>query len=241
MGNSISVKMVLIHPGEFMMGSSNGDEDERPVHRVTLTQPFYMGATEVTAAQWESVIGSKAPNSKGADHPVHSVNWYQCVEFCRKLTEKEEAEGLLPVGAVYRLPTEAEWEYACRAGSETDYCFGDDPNELDDYTWYGGNSGGHMHPVAEKKPNAWGLYDMHGNAYESCQDWYGPYDAPDAVDPTGPADGKFRVVRVGSYCGPTQHPESSRGCRSATRSKTTPDYTSATLGFRLVRTVPEPE
>ena len=237
MTNSIGVEMVLIEPGKFMMGSETGRDDERPVHRVTLTRPFYMGATEVTLGQWKAVMGNVPPHCEHADHPVHNVSWQECMEFCRKLTEKEKGEGLLPAGAAYRLPTEAEWEYACRAGSETAYCFGDDPDELDDYAWYGANSGGRTHPAAQKKPNAWGLYDMHGNAYELCLDWYGPYERDEAVDPTGPARGTHRVVRLGSHCPGC----GADACRSAARSKTEPDYTSGTLGFRLVRTVAERE
>ena len=230
MTNSIGLKMVLIQPGEFMMGSTEGGEDTVPVHRVKLTDPFYMGATEVTEAQWQAVMGPLPKRSRGADHPVASVSWHQCVAFCRELTEREREEGLLPEGTIYSLPTEAEWEYACRAGSTTEYCFGDDPAQLDEYAWYGGNSGG-VHPVATKKPNAWGLYDMHGNVREWCMDRYGKYGAEDAVDPTGPATGHERVGRGSCAC----RGDTAPGSRSAFRYGKTPHYYSGVGGFRIVR------
>ena len=228
--NSIGVKMVLIQPGEFMMGSGKGDNTV-PVHRVKLTNPFYMGITEITRAQWQSVMGTDPDGPKGTAHPVIQVSWHQCVAFCRRLTEREREEGLLPEGTIYSLPSEAEWEYACRAGSTTDYCFGDDPAQLDEYAWYGGNSGGHTHPVAKKKPNAWGLYDMHGNVREWCMDRYGAYGAEDAVDPTGPTAGHARVIRGSCVCGG----ESATGSRSAVRGRNTPYYWSGVMGLRIVR------
>jgi formylglycine-generating enzyme required for sulfatase activity len=232
--SGIGLRMVPIPAGKFMMGSEGGSADERPVHFVTLTEPFHMGATEVTKGQWEAVMGSGSNNTDDADLPVTNVSWKQCMEFCVKLTEAAQAKGQMPDGIVYRLPTEAEWEYACRANSTTSFCFGDDPAELGDYAWFAQNSGGRKHPVASKKPNAWGLHDMHGNVYELCLDWYGPYSASDATDPTGPTRGTHRAVRHGSYC-PGCGPDV---CRSSSRSKTEPDYSSPTMGFRVVRAVP---
>jgi formylglycine-generating enzyme required for sulfatase activity len=152
------------------------------------------------------------------------VSWDDAVEFCRKLSE---LPGEKSTGYVYRLPTEAEWEYACRAGTTTEYSFGDSKSELGDYAWYDKNSGKTTHPVGGKKPNAWGLYDMHGNVFEWCHDWYGDYPSGSVTDPTGAASGSYRVARGGSWSLYSDH------CRSANRSRSTPD--SRHLGFRVLR------
>jgi formylglycine-generating enzyme required for sulfatase activity len=242
--NTIGVKMALIGPGSFMMGSTTGPGDERPAHRVKLTKGFYMGVTEVTQKQWESVMPDNRSRYKGADRPVENVTLEDCVEFCKLLTQKERAQGKLPEGAEYRLPTEAEWEYACRAGSEANYGFGDSETELGEYAWYRENSV-RPQPVGTKKPNAWGLFDMHGNVWEWCSDWYGSYSAGETEDPTGapapelgfPEFGRgHRVLRGGSWGSTAAY------CRSAARNNCQGDnpkhYRLSGLGFRLVRTLP---
>ncbi|MDA7500690.1 SUMF1/EgtB/PvdO family nonheme iron enzyme [Akkermansiaceae bacterium] len=235
--NTIGAKMALIGPGSFLMGSTTGPGDERPAHRVNLTKGFYMGVTEVTQEQWESVMPDNRSRYKGADRPVTNVTLDDCIEFCKLLTQKERAQGKLPEGADYRLPTEAEWEYACRAGSETKYGFGDSETELGDYAWYSENSV-RTQPVGTKKPNAWGLFDVHGNVWEWCSDWSGSYSAGETEDPTGASDGAAwsdRVFRGGSWGSTAAY------CRSAARNGCQGDnpkhYRLSGLGFRLVRTL----
>jgi formylglycine-generating enzyme required for sulfatase activity len=235
--NTIGVKMVRIGPGSLMMGSTTGPGDERPAHGVKLTKGFCMGVTEVTQEQWESVMPDNRSRFKGGDRPVTNVTLEDCAEFCKLLTQKEKAQGKLPEGAEYRLPTEAEWEYACRAGSKTKYGFGDSETELGEYAWYSGNNG-RAQPVGTKKPNAWGLFDMHGNVWEWCSDWYGSYSAGETEDPTGaPAGASYhkRVFRGGSWGSDAAY------CRSAARNacQNNPQYYRLSgLGFRLVRTLP---
>ena len=234
--NSIGMKLLLIPPGEFLMGSPESEEWRRvaegPQHRVRITKPFYLGVFEVTQSQWESVMGSNPSNGiRDADSPVENVSWEYCQEFIRRLNERSEEQG-----EVYRLPTEAEWEYACRAGSTTRYYFGDDASMLGNYSWHLGTSGGRTHPVGGKKPNSWGLYDMHGNVWEWCSDWYGEnYYANSPVDdPQGPATGSARVERGGDWC------SGARQCRSSYRGGYDPAYTYGLQGFRLSRTVSKP-
>ena len=226
--NSIGMKLVLIRPGSFDMGSENGQDDEKPVHKVTITRPFYMGTTEVTQGQWQAVMGTNPSEFKGGDRPVEKVSWNDCQDFCRRLNEAEEKAGKLPKGMLYRLPTEAEWECACRAGSTTRFCFGDSDADLPHYAWFGTNSGKTTHPVAQKKPNAWGLHDMHGNVWEWCWDWYGTYPAGEQKDPSGPANGEYRVLRGGSW---NYAPSL---LRSAYRGWGAPDGRYGGGGFRVV-------
>ena len=221
--DSIGMKFKLIPAGTFTMGDASGEDDETP-HEVTLTKPFKMGIHEVTQAQYEQVMGVNPSGFKGADNPVEMVSWDDAVEFCRRLSELPAEKA---AGNVYRLPTEAEWEYACRAGTTTKYSFGDDESELGDYAWYGVNSDQKTHPVGSKKPNAWGLYDMHGNVFEWCQDRYGDYPSGSVTDPTGPAVGSFRVSRGGSWL------YSAGSCRSAYRGRDYPSDCSLNLGFRV--------
>jgi formylglycine-generating enzyme required for sulfatase activity len=169
------------------MGSQTGNADERPVHEVTLTKGFYFQVTEVTQRQWEAVMGSKPSNFKGPDRPVEHVAWNDVQEFLRRLNEKEK-------DSRYRLPTEAEWEYACRAGGKEP----DVAANLDEVAWWAGNSNLEVQGVAQKKPNAWGLFDMRGNVWEWVQDWYGAYSAGRQIDPRGPDSGEYRVLRGGS-------------------------------------------
>jgi formylglycine-generating enzyme required for sulfatase activity len=161
----------------------------------------------------------------GTINPVETVFWADAVEFCGKLSAMPAEK---TAGHVYRLPTEAEWEYACRAGTTTAYGFGDDASGLGDYGWFDDNSDSSTHSVGEKKPNAWGLYDMHGNVWEWCQDWYGDYPSGSATDPTGATSG-YGVIRGGSWV------NNAGSCRSANRRRSTPEGRSSYLGFRVLR------
>ncbi|MDR3181588.1 MAG: formylglycine-generating enzyme family protein, partial [Planctomycetaceae bacterium] len=165
--------------GAFTMGSPLSEaerENNEQLHPVTLSQGFWMGETEITQEQWESVMGENPSRFKGAKLPVEQVSWDACREFVKKLN----ALGIAPKGYKFVLPTESQWEYACRAGSTTAYCFGDSADSLGAYCWHSGNSGRKTHEVGTKKANAWNLYDMHGNVYEWCNDWYGDYPSPTA-------------------------------------------------------------
>jgi formylglycine-generating enzyme required for sulfatase activity len=230
LGKGVAMRLVLIRPGKFMMGSSDSEQgrlgNEGPQHEVVITKPFYMGVTEVTQAQYEAVMGTNPSAFKGPMNPVESVSWDEAVEFCRRLSEK--------TGKTVRLPTEAEWEYACRAGTTTAFSFGDADSALGDYAWYSANSGNKTHPVGRKKPNAWGLYDMHGNVAEWCQDFQGGYAAGAVTDPAGPGSGTSRVLRGASW---RTNPDY---CRSASRNYRTPDSRGNYCGFRVAVSVSAP-
>jgi len=194
--NEVGMEFVLMPAGELLMGSPRGEPgreaNERPQHEVRITRAFCIGAHEVTQEQYAAVMGRNPSKFPGARNPVERVSWHDAVQFCARLSEKD--------GRTYRLPTEAEWEYACRAGSTTAYSFGSDPPGLGDHAWHSGNSGEKPHEVGLKLPNAWGLYDMHGNVWEWCQDWYEDgYRSRAAEDPTGPTSGSYRCVRGGSW------------------------------------------
>ena len=220
--NSIGMEFKLIPAGRFTMGQ--GDES----HEVTLTEPFQMGVHEVTQAQYEQVMGSNPSIDKGAENPVDPVSWDDAVQFCRQLSELPAEKA---AGNVYRLPTEAQWEYACRAGTTTTFSFGDDNSVLGDYAWFTNNSSRNTHPVGSKKPNAWGLYDMHGNVWEWCSDWYGKdyYESSPTSDPTGPSGGSLRVSRGGSWDNTADY------CRAAYRARSSPSFRANANGFRVVR------
>ena len=220
---SIGMEFKLIPAGTFTMGDASGLNNETP-HEVTLTKPFKMGVHEVTQDQYEQVMGVNPSEYKGADNPVETVSWEDAVEFCRKLSELPAEK---EAGNVYRLPTEAEWEYACRAGTTTKYSFGDDDSELGDYAWHSKNSVLKTHPVGSKLPNAWGLYDMYGNVGEWCQDWYGEYPSGAVTDPSGATSGSLRVFRGGGWFGPAVE------CRSAGRGRFLPSYRYYFFGFRV--------
>jgi len=224
----LNLQMAYIRPGTFTMGSpaseSGRSSDEGPQTQVTLTEGYWLGKTEVTQAQWEALMESIPSKFMGPDRPVEQVFWSDAMEFCRKLTERERSAGRLPEGYEYTLPTEAQWEYACRAGTTGQY--GGDGN-LDDMGWYRQNSGNTTHPVGQKQANAWGLYDMHGNVWEWCLDWYGNYPGGSVRDPTGPASGTGRVGRGGGWG------SYAIGCRSAFRSGGVSGYRFNGLGFRL--------
>jgi formylglycine-generating enzyme required for sulfatase activity len=162
--------------------------------------------------------------------PVESVSWYDTTDYCAQFTQQERAAGRIPNNSAYRLPTEAEWEYACRAWTSTRFSYGDDPGytNLTSYGWYYDNSGGMTHPVGQKLPNPWELYDMQGNLEEWCQDWYGPYLGGNATDPQGPATGSLKILR-GGFWG-----DNARNCRSAFRNNHEPDAMHYHIGIRLL-------
>jgi formylglycine-generating enzyme required for sulfatase activity len=230
--NSIGMKLKLIQPGTFMMGSKDGEFDEKPVHKVVITKPFYLGVYEVTQEQWEVVMRSSVRQQRdkaepegplhgvGRDYPMYYVSWEEIQVFCRKLSTKE--------GAVYRLPSEAEWEYACRAGTETEYYWG---NRMDgEYAWYKDNSGDTSHRVGTRKPNPWGFHDMSGNVWEWCGDRYSEsYAKGTGIDPQGPLEGMYRVYRGGSWF------HKSETCRSANRFWHPSTSRKYVVGFRVVR------
>ncbi|MBI83195.1 MAG: hypothetical protein CMJ81_08370 [Planctomycetaceae bacterium] len=223
--NSLGIVLIPVPAGEFQMGSpasETGHQEDETRHLVQITKPFYLSAHEVTQQQYESVMGHNPTYSKDADKPVENVIWNDALDFCGKLSEQE--------GQEYRLPTEAEWEYACRAGTITAYSFGDDASRLGQYAWHSGNSDYTTHTGGEKLPNHWGLYDMHGNVWEWCQDRYAPYGSQqESMDPAGPEEGSFRVLRGGSF---SYLP---RNLRSADRFHDNPVFENTRYGFRLAR------
>jgi len=227
MVNSVGMKLKQIPAGTFTMGSKE-NSNEKPVHEVEISKAFYIGIYEVAQAEYKAVMGNNPSNFNGTNAPVENVNWIDANNFCRKLEEKERAAGKLPKGYEYRLPTEAEWEYARRAGSKGKYCFGDDVMQLPKYGWFTNNSDSKTHPVGLKKPNAWGLYDMHGNVWEWCKDWYGDYAAGKAKDPLNSSLGSGRVGRGGSW------DDWASRCRSAYRNGNSPGYRNIAIGFRVV-------
>ncbi len=225
LGNNIKMELVLIPPGSFRMGDRKGQDDEKPVHRVTITKPFYLGKYEVTQEQWEAVMGTNPSHFKGAKNPVECVSWHDCRSFLDKLNHKfKDSE------VTFRLPTEAEWEYACRAGSTTRWSFGDDPESMTEYGWFRANCDSSTHPAGQKKPNPWGLYDMYGNVYEWCSDWYADdyYRQSPKKDPAGPQSGSQKVIRGGCWC------HDPMPCRSAVRCGLEPSHGCVDEGLRVV-------
>jgi formylglycine-generating enzyme required for sulfatase activity len=227
--NTIGAEFVLIPAGSFTMGSNTGAEDEKPPHKVKISQSFYLQTTPVTQGQWQKVMGNNPSNFKdcGADCPVEEVSWDDTQKFIKKLNDKEGTD-------TYRLPTEAEWEYAVRAETTTEFSFGDDAGQLGKYAWFEENSNEKTHPVGSKKPNSWGLYDMHGNVDEWVEDdWHGNYNgAPsDGSAWIDKPRGAYRVLRGGGWF------LGAHGCRSATRFYGTPAVRGPLFGFRLARSV----
>jgi len=247
--NSIGMNLVYIPTGSFMMGSSGSAEqlardygifednitNEFPQHQVRISEGFWMGQTEVTQDQYKSVMNAQPWSGKPmvqelANNPAVHVSWSDAVAFCRKLGQKE--------GKTYRLPTEAEWEYACRAGTTTRFCFGDSHSSLGDHAWFYDNAyevdERYAHAVGQKKLNLWGLYDMHGNVWEWCSDWYAKdyYSNSPSVDPNGPSSGDARSLRGGAWnC-------NENGLHCSYRSGLSPVNGNAVIGFRVVRSRP---
>jgi formylglycine-generating enzyme required for sulfatase activity len=252
LGGGVKLELVLVPAGRFKMGSPATEkdrEDDEKQHWVMITRPFYLGKHEVTQEQWEKVMGERRGGFEtrpyNPKNPVETVSWDDCRAFIEKLNALPhpiplpKGEGASPVpsppgrgarGEGFRLPTEAEWEWACRAGTRTRFCSGDADESLADCAWFYANSESTTHPVGEKKPNAWGLHDLHGNVWEWCSDWYGEYAGgrmPEQ-DPAGPATGSFRVLRGGSWGGAPGR------CRSALRSWDDPAYRVNSVGLRVV-------
>jgi formylglycine-generating enzyme required for sulfatase activity len=239
--SGVAANMVLVEWGSFQMGSDEGDKNEKPVHKVTMSS-FLMNKYEVSQGEWNSVMRKNPSNFIGDTLPVENVTWYEAVEFCNRLSTKE---GLTPVYKVvknviicdfnangYRLPTEAEWEYAAKGGKKDylvfKYSGGDN---IDEVAWYHSNSGSKTRPVGTKAPNSLGLYDMSGNVWEWCWDWFGSYSRRDQTDPIGPVSGATRVRRGGGwYFGP-------RFLRSTIRGEFIPINRSNYLGFRVCRSI----
>lgn len=225
---ALKIKFCWCPAGQFLMGS----RDDAPGHQlnetqfeVTLSKGFWLQQTELTQEQYETLMGVNPSNFKGKTNPVESVDWNDAREFCRRLSElpPEKASG-----NHYRLPTEAEWEYGCRAGSTTSFCFGDDESELEEYAWFNKNSARTTHPVATRQPNAWGLHDMHGNVMEWCSDFFGNYPTGTATDPKGPDSSDKRSLRGGGWFFVPLY------ARSAHRDAFVPTARYVGLGFRLV-------
>ena len=220
---NVSYRMIPVNGGTFTMGATSEmtepDGDEKPMHQVTLSS-YYIGETEVTQALWKAVMGSNPSYFKGDNLPVETVSWNDCQTFIRKLN------GL--TGRHFRLPTEAEWEYAARGGNQSRHTQYSGSDNIDEVAWYRENSGGQTHPVKTKQPNELGLYDMTGNVWEWCQDWFGSYSSSAQTNPTGASSGSDRVGRGGSWI------NNPRYCRSSCRFSFTPGYEYNYLGLRLV-------
>ena len=225
--NSIGMVFQRIPAGTFMMGSEAGQEDERPPHEVTIAHDFFLGIHEVTQAQWRTVMGDNPSFYTDDDRlPVERVSWFDAVAFIQRLNEREGT-------TLYRLPTEAEWEYAARAGSEAAFSFGDEAGKLPEYAWTRANAEGRTHRVGQKRANDFGLYDMSGNVWEWVLDWYAAdyYARSPAVDPPGMPDGTHRVIRGGSSLDPPT------SLRPANRGGSRPVLFDKALGFRVVRSL----
>jgi formylglycine-generating enzyme required for sulfatase activity len=229
------VKLHWVGAGRFRMGSPAAEagrsNDEGPPTEVTISRGFWLGIFTVTQEEWKTVaheasgLNSEPSYFRGERLPVEQVSWHDCQRWLQELNALEESR--VPHGFQYRLPTEAEWEFACRAGSSTRFYFGEGDDPLSEHAWYSGNSGSRTHSVGQKKPNGWGLYDMHGNVWEWCQDRYGPLPGGSVADPAGGVAGINRVFRGGSWG------MGSSRCRSAYRVWNKPEYRDYTLGFRV--------
>jgi len=234
----LGLEIIWIMPGKFTMGSPASEEGRFKIevqHEVSLTNGYWLGKYEVNQGQWKTLMGNNSSffGNAGTWVPVESVSWEEAMEFCRKLTKGERSAGRLPRGYEYSLPTEAQWEYACRAGTTGPYNIGSGESDLSRAGWWKDNSGNKTNRAGEKSANIWDLYDMHGNVWEWCYDWYGKYPTGRAMDPAGPSSGSSRVLRGGSWGSNAQE------CRSAYRNFSTPGFRFTSLGFRLaLRAIP---
>jgi formylglycine-generating enzyme required for sulfatase activity len=227
LGKGVTLKLLSIIKGKFEMGSPKSEkghqDNEGSAHTVIISRPYYLGMYPVTQAQFAAVLGRNPSSFKGektGDNPVETVTFDEAEEFCAKLAAL--------TGRPVRLPTEAEWEFACRATSSDRFCFGDSEKELADYAWFAANSGGATHPCGQKAHNPWGLYDIYGNVWQWCSDYYAEvYPDGEATDPEGPATGRYRVVRGGSWS------TAADLCRSASRGINDPKNKHNQLGFRV--------
>ena len=227
--NSIGMEFLVVPPGKFKMGSNGGSQNEIPIHEVELSKSYALGLNEVTEQQYTTIMG-RTPRLLKPASAINSLTWNQATEFCQRLSDLPEEKA---AGRIYRLPTEAEWEYACRAGTDTAYSFGDDPTLVTQHAWYNRNSLQDAHPPGQKTPNPWGFFDMHGNAWEWCQNWFYEYPSGPTRDPKGPPKGKTRVLRGGGWF----HREPD--CRSASRFTEDPNSpTRFTGGLRVAYTGP---
>lgn len=247
LADNLALAMVYVPPGRFVMGSPESEPGRSPderQHDVVLTQGFWLGRTEVTQRQWAAVMKRSVQEQRalaegerrdaqadvpalvgeGPEHPIHYVSWGEAAEFCRRVNTLESEQGRVPAGYGYWLPAEAQWEYACRAGSSGPQGAG---GALDEMAWYASNAGGGTHPVATKAPNAWGLFDMQGNVREWCADYYGEYPQGTAIDPYGPESGADRVARGGALADPE------KSCRAAQRTGVPGNRRFSGLGLRL--------
>jgi formylglycine-generating enzyme required for sulfatase activity len=241
--NAVTTNFIWIPPGTFIMGSPTnepGRDTDETQHAVTLTQGFYVGKHLVTQGQYVSVIGFNPSYFNGVNggtnygvdtnRPVETASWYAASDYCAQLTQTQQLSGQIPTNWAYRLPTESEWECACRAGTTTEFSYGQDPDytNLANYAWYSANGGDMVHDVGLLLPNPWGLFDMEGDVFEWCEDWYGPYPSGPVTDPQGPADGDARVFRGGSWAyGPED-------CRCAGRYSSDPTTKFNFVGIRVV-------
>jgi formylglycine-generating enzyme required for sulfatase activity len=218
------IPLVYIPAGEFLMGTldSDANKSEKPQHLVTVLS-FYMGCYPVTQAQWQTVMGNNPSMFKREDHPVEKVSWYDAMKFCQRLSEQ--------TGKEYRLPTEAEWEYACRAGTTTKYYFGNGANQLSEYACYSQNADSTTHPVGQKKPNQFGLYDMHGNVWEWCEDGWSEFYQQPRIQSLKETTSSVKVLRGGSWGSNPWY------CRSAYRYWHNASYSNYNVGFRVVCSV----
>lgn len=223
----LGMEFVLIPAGEFTMGAEEAPA-VRPAHKVTIREPFYLGKYEVTQSQWMTIMNANPSQFRGDPLlPVENVSWEDAQEFIRQLNLKNGSDR-------YRLPTEAEWEYAARSCVNTAYGFGNDSNQLNRYAWYDENAEQRTHAVGLLLPNSWGLYDIHGNVWEWCQDWYGDYPSSPVVDPQGPLNGALRVYRGGGW----YRGVSPFYCQLISRQGARPYFRHPALGFRLAMTIP---